>query len=260
MPSASTAYRAGLQTPPVLVLLRVASLGVIALMLTARSAAIKYLMVPPGEAAHFISPRSDKSMSEALTSHLLPTYARVDLAFERGEGVWLTADQRRPLSRFHLRGGGQRARPCASASRRGDRRAGPEGHGTFPTCIASPRPSGWPNGYAPRPSPIWCSSAIPAPKRWNAPSRRRASTSPQAATRALPHHHLRGRVPRPHAGDARGRRPDKKYLDGFGPVVDGFDQMPFGDLEAIKRAIGPADRRHPDRADQGEGGVRVGAA
>ncbi|MGH6684690.1 MAG: aminotransferase class III-fold pyridoxal phosphate-dependent enzyme, partial [Pseudolabrys sp.] len=29
-----------------------------------------------------------------MASHLLPTYARVDLAFERGEGVWLfTADR-----------------------------------------------------------------------------------------------------------------------------------------------------------------------
>jgi acetylornithine/succinyldiaminopimelate/putrescine aminotransferase len=27
----------------------------------------------------------------AVTSHLLPTFARVDLAFERGEGAWLTA-------------------------------------------------------------------------------------------------------------------------------------------------------------------------
>ena len=26
-----------------------------------------------------------------MTSHLLPTYARVDLAFERGEGSWLVA-------------------------------------------------------------------------------------------------------------------------------------------------------------------------
>src|ERR1039458_3003305 len=26
-----------------------------------------------------------------VTSHLLPTYARVNLAFERGEGVWLIA-------------------------------------------------------------------------------------------------------------------------------------------------------------------------
>jgi acetylornithine/N-succinyldiaminopimelate aminotransferase len=30
-------------------------------------------------------------MSEQGTSHLLPTYARVDLAFERGDGVWLVA-------------------------------------------------------------------------------------------------------------------------------------------------------------------------
>src|SRR6202790_5786291 len=30
-------------------------------------------------------------MSGAQNSHLLPTYARVDLAFERGEGVWLLA-------------------------------------------------------------------------------------------------------------------------------------------------------------------------
>ena len=34
----------------------------------------------------------------AVNSHLLPTYARVDLAFERGEGVWLvTADGERYL-------------------------------------------------------------------------------------------------------------------------------------------------------------------
>src|SRR6187431_3667697 len=31
------------------------------------------------------------AMSDAQTSHLLPTYARVDLAFERGEGAWLVA-------------------------------------------------------------------------------------------------------------------------------------------------------------------------
>src|ERR1700690_371443 len=30
-------------------------------------------------------------MNQAVSSHLLPTYARVDLAFERGEGAWLIA-------------------------------------------------------------------------------------------------------------------------------------------------------------------------
>ena len=49
----------------------------------------------------------------------------------------------------------------------------------------------------------------------------------------------------------------KKYLDGFGPVVDGFDQVPFGDLEAAKRAIGPATAAILIEPIMGEGGVRV---
>ena len=31
----------------------------------------------------------------------------------------------------------------------------------------------------------------------------------------------------------------QKYIDGFGPKVDGFDQVPFGDDAALKAAIGP---------------------
>ena len=34
-------------------------------------------------------PRSESELT--VTSHLMPTFARVDLAFERGEGVWLIA-------------------------------------------------------------------------------------------------------------------------------------------------------------------------
>jgi acetylornithine/N-succinyldiaminopimelate aminotransferase len=49
----------------------------------------------------------------------------------------------------------------------------------------------------------------------------------------------------------------KKYLDGFGPVVDGFDQMAFGDLEATKRAIGEATAAILIEPIMGEGGVRV---
>ena len=44
-----------------------------------------------------------------------------------------------------------------------------------------------------------------------------------------------------------------KYLEGFGPPVDGFDQVPLGDLEAVKKAIGPQTARHPDRAAAGRG-------
>ena len=48
----------------------------------------------------------------------------------------------------------------------------------------------------------------------------------------------------------------KKHLDGFGPKVDGFDQVPFGDLEALKRAIGPHTAGMLIEPVQGEGGVR----
>jgi acetylornithine/N-succinyldiaminopimelate aminotransferase len=50
---------------------------------------------------------------------------------------------------------------------------------------------------------------------------------------------------------------NKKYLDGFGPVAEGFDQVPFGDLEAVKRTIGPATAAILIEPIMGEGGVRV---
>jgi acetylornithine/N-succinyldiaminopimelate aminotransferase len=49
----------------------------------------------------------------------------------------------------------------------------------------------------------------------------------------------------------------KKYLEGFGPVVEGFDQVAFGDLEATKRAIGPETAAILIEPIMGEGGVRV---
>jgi acetylornithine/N-succinyldiaminopimelate aminotransferase len=52
---------------------------------------------------------------------------------------------------------------------------------------------------------------------------------------------------------------NKKYLEGFGPPIDGFDQVPFGDLEAVSRAIGPATAGILIEPIQGEGGVRVAA-
>ena len=49
----------------------------------------------------------------------------------------------------------------------------------------------------------------------------------------------------------------KKYLEGFGPVVDGFDQVPFADLEAVKSAIGTATAAIMIEPLMGEGGVRT---
>ncbi|WP_181707960.1 aspartate aminotransferase family protein [Chthonobacter rhizosphaerae] len=48
----------------------------------------------------------------------------------------------------------------------------------------------------------------------------------------------------------------QKYLEGFGPKVDGFDQVPFGDHEALKAAITPETGAILIEPIQGEGGVR----
>ncbi|MBB4304917.1 acetylornithine/N-succinyldiaminopimelate aminotransferase [Rhodobium orientis] len=47
-----------------------------------------------------------------------------------------------------------------------------------------------------------------------------------------------------------------KYLEGFGPRVEGFDQVPFGDIEALKAAIGPETAGVLIEPIQGEGGIR----
>ena len=48
----------------------------------------------------------------------------------------------------------------------------------------------------------------------------------------------------------------QKYLEGFGPKVDGFDQVPFGDIEAVEKAIGPETAAILIEPVQGEGGIR----
>ena len=46
------------------------------------------------------------------------------------------------------------------------------------------------------------------------------------------------------------------YLDGFGPRLPGFVQLPFGDLEVLKAAIGPTTAAVIIEPVQGEGGAR----
>ncbi len=48
-----------------------------------------------------------------------------------------------------------------------------------------------------------------------------------------------------------------KYLEGFGPKVEGFDQVPFADVAALKAAITGETAAVLIEPVQGEGGVRV---
>jgi acetylornithine/N-succinyldiaminopimelate aminotransferase len=50
---------------------------------------------------------------------------------------------------------------------------------------------------------------------------------------------------------------NKKYLEGFGPPVEGFDQVPFAEIEAVKKAIGSETAGIMIEPIMGEGGVRV---
>ncbi len=48
-----------------------------------------------------------------------------------------------------------------------------------------------------------------------------------------------------------------KYLEGYGPAADGFDQVEVGDLKAVEAKIGPETAAILIEPIQGEGGVRL---
>ncbi len=50
---------------------------------------------------------------------------------------------------------------------------------------------------------------------------------------------------------------NEKYLEGFGPPVEGFDHVPFANLEAVEQAIGPETAAIMIEPVQGEGGVNL---
>ena len=48
-----------------------------------------------------------------------------------------------------------------------------------------------------------------------------------------------------------------KYIEGFGPKAAGFDRVAWGDIDAVKAAIGPQTAAILVEPIQGEGGIRV---
>lgn len=50
---------------------------------------------------------------------------------------------------------------------------------------------------------------------------------------------------------------NKEEVIGFAPIVDGFDQVPFGDIDAVKQAINKKTAAIMVETIQGRGGVRV---
>ena len=194
--------------------------------------------------------------NKAVSSHLLPTYARVDLAFERGEGAWLfTADGERYLD--------------------------------FTSGVAV-------NALGHAHPHMVAALTEQAQKLWHVSNLYRIPESERLADRlcalsfadtvffqnsgaeaiecaikmARKYQFACGKPERfriiTFEGAFHGRTlaaiaatGNKKYLEGFGPPVEGFDQVPFADLEATKKAIGPATAAIMIEPIMGEGGVRV---
>ena len=191
-----------------------------------------------------------------MSSHLLPTYARVDLAFERGEGAWLfTAEGERYLdfcAGVAVNALGHAHPHMVQALTEQAKRVWhvsnlyriPEGERLADRLCALSFADTvfFQNSGA---EAIEC--AIKMARKYQfacgRPERFRIITFEGA---------FHGRTLAAIAATG-----NKKYLEGFGPPVDGFDQVPFADLEATKKAIGPATGAILIEPIMGEGGVRV---
>ena len=197
-----------------------------------------------------------QNVSQTVTSHLMATFARVDLAFERGEGVWLIATN------------GERYLDFASGVA-----VNALGH-AHPHLVAA---------LAEQSQKLWhVSNLYEIPEAERAAQRLCAASfadvvffcnsGAEAAEGAIKtarkYQSVSGQPERyrivTFEGAFHGRTlatlaagGQKKYLDGFGPPVEGFDQVAFNDLAAAKKAIGTETAAIMIEPLMGEGGVRT---
>jgi acetylornithine/N-succinyldiaminopimelate aminotransferase len=191
-----------------------------------------------------------------VTSHLLPTYARVDLAFERGEGAWLTATNGERYLDF---AGGVAVNALGHA------------HPHLVAAVTAQAQKVWhvSNLFripeAERLAERLCAASFADLVFF---SNSGAEAMEGAIKIARKYHAAKHRPERfrivTFDGAFHGRTlatlaagGQKKYLDGFGPVVEGFDQVPLGDGAAVKRVIGPETAAILIEPIQAEGGIRV---
>ena len=194
-------------------------------------------------------------MTNSAASHLLPVFARVDLGFERGEGAWLIATngdryldftsgvavnalghahphlvkalQEQATKLWHMSN--------LFKSPDGEKLAGRLCEQSFADFVF------FANSGA---EALEC--AIKLTRRHHA-----AKGSPERYRIVTFEGAFHGRTLATLAATG-----SAKYLEGFGPPLDGFDQVTLGDLEAVKRAIGPHTAGILIEPLQGEGGVR----
>ena len=197
-------------------------------------------------------------MTKSATSHLLPVFARVDLAFERGEGCWLYATN------------GERYLDFTS--------------GVAVNALGHAHPH-LVKALQEQATKLWhMSNLFKSPDGERLAARlceqsfadyvffcNSGAEAMEGVIKLVRHYQFSKGHPDRYRiitfeGAFHGRTlatlaatGTAKYLEGFGPPVDGFDQIPHGDLEAVKKAVGPHTAGILIELVQGEGGVRSAA-
>jgi acetylornithine/N-succinyldiaminopimelate aminotransferase len=191
-----------------------------------------------------------------VVSHLLPTYVRADLAFERGEGAWLTATTGERYLDFTS---GVAVNALGHAHPRLVEALTEQAHKVWHVSNLYRIPQG--ERLAERLCEqtfadvvFFTNSGAEAMEASIKMARKYQSASgrPERYRMVTFEGAFHGRTLATIAAGGQ-----TKYLEGFGPPVDGFDQVPFGDLDAVKRAITPETGGIIVEPVQGEGGVRV---
>ena len=191
-----------------------------------------------------------------MIAPLMPTYARADLAFERGEGAWLVGTDGRRYLDF---AGGVAVNSLGHA---------------HPKLLAT---------ITEQAAKVWhVSNLFRIPEAERLAERLTATSfadtvffansgaeAMECAIKMARKYHAVSGKPEKHRmiafeGAFHGRTlatlaaaGTQKYLEGFGPPLEGFDHVPFGDLAAVKKAITPETGAIIVEPIQGEGGVRV---
>src|SRR5215468_11258650 len=190
-----------------------------------------------------------------MTSHLLPVFARIDLAFERGEGCWLVATNGEryldfgtgiavnSLGHSHPHLVEKLTEQVGKLWHTSNLYKMPEGERLATRlCEASFADTVFFTNSGAEANEC----AIKIARKYHA-----ASGAPERYRMVTFDGAFHGRTLATLAATGQ-----KKYLDGFGPVAEGFDQVPLGDLEAVKGVITDATAAIMIEPIQAEGGVR----
>ena len=185
----------------------------------------------------------------------MPTYNRADLAFERGEGAWLwTVEGRRfldfgsgiattSIGHAHPHLVQTVAEQAAKVMHTSNLYRVPQAERLAARLVA--------NSFAD--SVFFCNSGAEANEGMMKAVRKYHSETghPERYKFLCFEGAFHGRTLATLAATG-----NEKYLAGFGPVVEGFDHLPFGNMNAVRDAIGPNTAAVMIEPIQGEGGVR----